>query len=96
MAVAVFTVGRVPRAAAMRRGEEHRVVAEAAGAAAFMQDAATPHAFGDQRLRVVNVTHERQHADETPGALRAVNTFQLNEQLVDIGFAVAVDTGVAR
>jgi hypothetical protein len=52
-----------------RRHEEQRVVAEAARAARRRQDLAVPLALGDERLRVVGVAHQHQHAVEMGAAV---------------------------
>ena len=46
------------------RIEEHRVVAEAAGAARRVQHPAVPAAFGDQRRRVLGMTQQHEASVE--------------------------------
>jgi len=55
-----------------------------------------PRAFGNQRHRVERVPHQCQHADEMCIAPRVIGAVEFAQQLVDIGFAVAMGAGVAR
>ena len=84
------------RAHALLVREEHRVVAETAAAARREQHAAFPHAFGDQRLRVVGVAQQREHADEARGAAFVRHVAQRIQQFGDIRGVVAVTARVAR
>ena len=57
----------------------------------------SPDAFGDQRLRIVGVAQQHEHADEVRAALRRrARRCKRAQQLVDVGRGVAVLAGVAR
>ena len=65
-------------------------------ALAGVQDPAAPLAFDDQRLRVVRVAQQHQHAVEVRATLLAGDVLQRVQQLVDVAVGVAVLAGVTR
>src|SRR6185312_4512371 len=77
-------------------GQEYRVVAEAAAAAAFGEDAAVPARFGDQRRRIAGVLQQYQHADEERSALLRRHAVQCAQQLGVVRRGVAMAAAVAR
>ena len=76
--------------------EEHRVVAEAAVAAALVTGSVRTDAFGDERLRILGVPEQHDHRVEVRTALRLRHVEQRIEQLVDVGPGIAVAAGKAR
>src|SRR5690349_25087841 len=59
------------------RQQKQRVIAEAVGAARRARNLALPDAFGDQRARIVGVSHENHHAAVIAGTLIAQRSEQL-------------------
>ena len=55
-----------------------------------------PGALGEQRLRIVGIAHQCQHAGETGAASRVIDAIQFMQQFVDIRFVVAMRPGIAR
>ena len=74
--------------AAFAVGEEHRVVAEAAGAGGSGREATVPHAFDGVlgRARAVRTRHDqRDRGDELRTAVRLGDVGELIQQQVEVG-----------